>query len=433
MARRAAKPVIVGLEPWAQEALRVGAGLVAGALIGLERGWKLKDQIAGTRVAGVRTFSLLGLAGGIAGLLGALGQGWAGAVIVAGALVMLALAYASRLRERGDATSPIAAVATLAIAYLAGVGSVGLALAAAAVVVFILALRNEFHGFVERLDERDVKALARYAVIALAVLPFLPDRNLGPFDAWNPSKLWWVVVLVTGFSFVGYIANRLFGARHGTVGTALIGGAYSSTAVTQSLAQRLGQGGAGGTEGGGAEAAGIALASAVMYVRVIVLVALLAPRFVWPFVMVIAPALVVAWAAGGWLYRRSAKSEQAVAPGNPIALVPAFGFLLFVAVAAVAARWAEGQFGEQGIALLLLIMGSMDVDAAIVTAGGLPDAAIGAELAALAIGGTILANMAVKLGVTLAYARSKGTSAALALAASMVALAVTLAVGWARL
>ena len=425
--------MIVGLEPWAQEALRVGAGLVAGALIGLERGWKLKDQTAGTRVAGVRTFSLLGLAGGIAGLLGALGQGWAGAVIVAGALVMLALAYASRLRERGDATSPIAAVATLAIAYLAGVGSVGLALAAAAVVVFILALRNEFHGFVERLDERDVKALARYAVIALAVLPFLPDRNLGPFDAWNPSKLWWVVVLVTGFSFVGYIANRLFGARHGTVATALIGGAYSSTAVTQSLAQRLGQGGAGGTEGGGAEAAGIALASAVMYVRVIVLVALLAPRFVWPFVMVIAPALVVAWAAGGWLYRRSAKSEQAVAPGNPIALVPAFGFLLFVAVAAVAARWAEGRFGEQGIALLLLIMGSMDVDAAIVTAGGLPDAAIGAELAALAIGGTILANMAVKLGVTLAYARSKGTAAALALVASMVALAVTLAVGWARL
>ena len=420
--------MIAGLEPWAREALQVGAGLAVGALVGLERGWKLKDEVAGTRVAGVRTFSLLGLAGGTAGLLGALGQGWAGAVIVAGALVMLALAYASRLRERGDATSPIAAVATLAIAYLAGVGSVGLALAAAAVVVLILALRDEFHGFVDRLDERDVKALARYAVIALAVLPFLPDRDLGPYGAWNPSKLWWVVVLVTGFSFVGYIANRLFGARHGTVATALIGGAYSSTAVTQSLAQRLGAGGE-----GGAEAAGIALASAVMYVRVIVLVALLAPRFVWPFVLVIAPALVVAWVAGGWLYRRSAKSKQAVAPGNPIALVPAFAFLLFVAAAAVAARWAEGRFGEQGIALLLLIMGSMDVDAAIVTAGGLPDAAISAELAALAIGGTILANMAVKLGVTLAYAGSKGTAAALALVASMVTLAVTLAVGWMRM
>jgi hypothetical protein len=103
---------------------------------------------------------------------------------------------------------------------------------------------------------------------------------------------------------------------------------------------------------------------------------------------------------------------------------------LFVAVAAVVARWAEGRFGEQGIAALLLIMGSMDVDAAIVTAGGLPSNAITAELAALALGGTILANMAVKLAVTLAYARSKGVEAAFALGTSMVALAVSLVVGW---
>jgi NAD(P)H-dependent flavin oxidoreductase YrpB (nitropropane dioxygenase family) len=78
-------------------------------------------------------------------------------------------------------------------------------------------------------------------------------------------------------------------------------------------------------------------------------------------------------------------------------------------------------------------MGSMDVDAAIVTAGGLPESAITAELAALALGGTILANMAVKLGVTLAYARGKGVAAALALGASMVALAASLLIGWMRL
>jgi hypothetical protein len=83
--------------------------------------------------------------------------------------------------------------------------------------------------------------------------------------------------------------------------------------------------------------------------------------------------------------------------------------------------------------VLLLIMGSMDVDAAIVTAGGLPPAAITADVMALAIGGTILANMSVKLGVTLAYARGKGLSAAIALGASMAALAASLVVGWLRL
>ena len=417
-----------GIEPWASEALRIGAGLAAGALVGIERGWKLKSEQPGTRVAGVRTFILLGLAGATAGLIGSRGQPFVAGSIAAGATGLLIIAYSKALAAQHDATSAIAALVVLAVGFLAGSGSAGLAIACAAVTVLVLALRDELHGFVGRMDEADVKALARFAVIALGVLPFLPDANFGPYGAWNPSRLWWVVVLVTGFSFIGYVGNRLFGARNGTIATALIGGAYSSTAVTQSLAQRLGSG-----EEGGAEPAGIALATAVMYLRVIVLVGVLAPRLLWPFLLVIAPPLLVAWVAGWWLYRKAPRHQGPSPPGNPIALVPALGFLAFVAVAAVIARWAEGRFGEQGIALLLLIMGSMDVDVAIVTAGGLPDAAITATLAALALGGTALANMTVKLGITLAYARGKGVSAALALGASMVALAVSLVVGWMRL
>jgi uncharacterized membrane protein (DUF4010 family) len=419
--------MMAGLEPWAQQALSVGSGLVAGVLVGLERGFKLRNQREGYRVAGIRTFSLLGLGAGVAGLISR-SQPFAAGGILIGMLAYLAIAYAPKLKAKGDVTSPIAAAATIAVAFLGGMGSVGLALACAAVIVLLLALRDEVHGFVDRLDEKDVKALARFAVIALAILPFLPDRNFGPYDAWNPSKLWWVVILVTGFSFAGYIANRLFGSRHGTIATAIIGGAYSSTAVTQSLAQRLGS-----SEAGGAEPAGIALASAVMYLRVLVLVAILAQRLFVPFALVIAPALIVGWLAGWWLYRRAPHQEGPAPPGNPIALVPALTFLIFLALAAVAARWAESQFGQEGIAVLLLIMGSLDVDAAIVTAGGLPSEAIAAELAALALGGTILANMSVKLGVTLAYARSKGSSAAAALAASMAALAVSLTVGWSML
>ncbi|MEO7504493.1 MAG: DUF4010 domain-containing protein [Sphingomicrobium sp.] len=416
------------IQPWAEEALRIGAGLAAGALVGIERGWKLKGEKSGMRVAGIRTFILLGLTGAIAGLIGARGQPFVAGSIAAGAAALLTIAYSKALKAQHDATSAIAALVVLAVGFLAGSGSAGLAIACAAVTVLVLALRDELHGFVGRMDEADVKALARFAVIALGVLPFLPDAQFGPYGAWNPSKLWWVVVLVTGFSFIGYVANRLFGARNGTIATALIGGAYSSTAVTQSLAQRLGS-----KEAGGAEAAGIALATAVMYLRVIILVGVLAPRLLWPFLLVIAPPLLVAWVAGWWLYRTAPRHQGPSPPGNPIALVPALGFLAFVAAAAVIARWAEGRFGEQGIALLLLIMGSMDVDVAIVTAGGLPDASITATLAALALGGTILANMTVKVGITLAYARGKGVTAALALGASMVALAASLIIGWMRL
>lgn len=415
-----------------QQATDIASAFACGVLIGVERGWTLRNLEAGTRVAGIRTFALLGLTGGLAGSIAQQGAPLAGAVLLAGALVILVLGYSNDLRQSGDSTTAIAALMTSAIGFLAGFGDAGVALAAAAAAVLVLALRDELHGLVARLDAPDVKALARFAVIALAILPFLPDRQMGPYGAWNPAQLWWIIILVTGFSFAGYIANRLFGARHGTVATAIIGGAYSSTAVTQALAQRLGQR-RGQTDVGGAEAAGIALASAMMYLRVLVLVAVLANRILLPFALLVTPALVVALAAGGWLYRRAPAGEGPPPPGNPIALLPALGFVVFVAASAVVVRWAQGRFGDQGIALLLFLMGALDVDASIVTAGGLPPAAIGAELAAIAISGTIIANMAVKIAVTLIYARSSGRAAVLALLASTLVLAASIAFAAARL
>ena len=99
--------MIESLDIWAQQGLRVGVGLVVGILVGLERGFKLKDQPDGRRVAGVRTFSLLGLGGGIAGLLGSIGQGLVGAVLMLGAIGMLGIAYAPKLKAKGDRKSVV--------------------------------------------------------------------------------------------------------------------------------------------------------------------------------------------------------------------------------------------------------------------------------------------------------------------------------------
>ena len=415
---------------WGWHALSIATALACGLLIGIERGFDLRGLRAGTRVAGVRTFTLLGLASGLAGLAGQMGQSFAAGAIVAGCAAVLAVGYANRpgLKSKPDATTPIAALTTVGLGFIAGFGQPGFAIAGAAIVTLILALKAELHGFLDKLDEDDVKALARYAVIAGAVLPFLPSGHYGPLGAWNPQKLWLVVVLVTGFSFLGYVANRIFGERHGTIATALIGGAYSSTAVTQSLAQRLGS-----EDKGGAEPAGIALATAVMYLRVLLLIGILATRVFVPFAIIILPAIIVAWGAGFWLYRTAPKSDAPAPPGNPIAILPALGFVLFVAFAAVAAKWAAGRFGEQGIAVLLLIVGSTDVDTAIITLGGLAPDAISPLLAAMAIAGTIIANMAVKIGITLAYARGKGMSAVVAMSASVVALLVMIGLAALRL
>jgi uncharacterized membrane protein (DUF4010 family) len=371
---------------------------------------------------------MLGLGAGVAGLIAGIGHPAAAAAVVLGAVALMVVAYSRQLETQHDSTSAVAAMVTIAIGFLAGVGQPSLAIACAAIAVALLAMRTELHSFVERLDEQDVKSLARYAIIAGAILPFLPSGEYGPLGAWNPQKLWLVVVLVTGFSFLGYIANRLFGERNGTIATAVIGGLYSSTAVTQSLAQRLGR-----AERIGAEPAGIALASTIMYMRVTLLVGILSTRVLPAFAVLMAPAFLVSALASWWLYRKAPAEGDSAAPGNPIAILPALGFLAFVAIAAVAARWAQSRFGEQGIAVLLLIVGSTDVDTAIITLGGLDPHSIGASLAALALAGTVFANMSVKLGITLVYARSKGKSAALALGASMAALVITIAIGWLRL
>ena len=415
---------------WYWQALCLATALACGLLVGIERGFDLRGLRSGTRVAGVRTFTLIGLVSGLAGLAGALGQAFAAGALVAGCAAVLAIGYANRpgLKSEPDATTPVAALATVGLSFFAGFGQPGFAIAGAAIVTLLLALKAELHGLLDRLDEDDVKALARYAVIAGAVLPFLPNGEYGPLGAWNPQHLWLVVVIVTGFSFMGYAANRIFGERHGTIATAVIGGLYSSTAVTQALAQRLGSG-----KVAGAEPAGIALATAVMYVRVLVLVGVLATRILLPFAIIVLPAIAVGLGAGWWLYRKSPRSDAPTAPGNPIALLPALGFVLFVAATAVAVAWAEGRFGQQGIAILLLISGSANVDVAIVTAGALPPEAIGAELAAIALAGTIVVNMFVKIGVTLAYARGKGAAPAIALGASTLVLAAAIAVAWLRL
>jgi uncharacterized membrane protein (DUF4010 family) len=390
-------------------------------MIGVERGWRLREETTGSRVAGIRTYTLLSGGGGIAAMLGPLISPAITALLVLAMGAGLVLAY-WRDPTRRDATSFVAAIVALALGLLAGAGQPQLAVAGAAIMTLILATRDQSHGFVARLSQRDVQAFARYAVIALAVLPFLPNRSMGPLNAWNPFQLWLVVVLVTGISFAGYIANRTIGVRHGVLATALIGGAYSSTAATAALAQRLGKGEP------GPYAAGIVLASAVMYLRVILLIAILSPSTLIQFLITVGPALTVgvSVAAVAWIRSSTAAEGKPDVAGNPIELLPAFGFVAIVAVAAIMTRWAELRFGESGIAMSLFLAGSFDVDAAIITLSGLPVEAIDRRTAAIAIAGTIVANMALKMVIAAVYSRRRGKGVVIALGASTAVLALTI-------
>lgn len=405
--------------------LHLLAALAAGLLVGIERGWRQREEIEGTRVAGVRTFTLIGACGGLIAILSLHLSPILGAILLACMAVLLAGAF---LRPRTDpasrdATTMIAAFATLCLGLLAGAGMAALALAGAAVITLILALRQPIHGILQNLTEGELRAIARFAVIAVAVLPFLPDANYGPYDAWNPFRLWLVVVLVTGLSVAGYVSNRLFGQHRGTLATAVIGGAYSSTAVTAALASQMED------SHPGPYASGIALASAIMYCRVVILAAALAPEIALPILWLLAPAAVTVAVAAFVVWRRDlpAPGTATQLTAKPFELLPAFGFLLAVAVASLLVRWAQAEYGQQGAALSLFIAGSFDVDAAIVAYSALPADSVQIDLAALALAGTVAINMAFKAGIVAVNAGAKtGRPAVLALLASLAVLMVTL-------
>jgi hypothetical protein len=162
-----------------------------------------------------------------------------------------------------------------------------------------------------------------------------------------------------------------------------------------------------------------------MYVRVVVLTAILAPAAALPLLWLLAPAGLAAFAVSAitWRFERTSTGTTRRLTKKPFELLPGLGFLLAMGAASLLVRWAQVRFGEAGGAWSLFIAGSFDVDAAIVTLGGLPRGSVGPAIASLALGGTVAVNMAFKIAIVLANARLRaGGRAAIALLASLVVL-----------
>jgi uncharacterized membrane protein (DUF4010 family) len=397
------------------------AATAAGLLIGLERGWRQRAQDAGTRVAGFRTFGLIGLIGGIAGLA----SDPVAAALGLGVAATLAVGYWKSAREDAlSATTTIAGVLTFGIGLAALRLSPGIALAAAAGSYIILSARRSMHALLRGLTEAEIEGVARFALVALVILPLLPDAAYGPYDAWNPRRIWMVVVLVTGLSFAGYVAARRFGADRGILIVALTGSLVSSTAVTADLARRLRK----EPESRRALTAGIALASIVMFVRVQILVFVLIPRALPTLALAMAPATMVAGALAFLAWRRQrAEPAPPVPLGNPFDFGPALLLAAMVAILSLVARWALEQFGGEGLAVVLGLTGLMDVDAAVLTLAGLPQAALDNATAGIVLAVPVLANTAIKGIIAVVIARGQdGIRASLPLFASLAASAAGL-------
>lgn len=400
----------------------VGLALLLGLLVGVQRGWSLRNEAAGSRFAGVRTFALFGLAGGIAAAVATPAPSVA-AIMAAAAAMLILIGYAkvAHAPDQLSGTTSLAALITLGCGYLAGSGRGEMATVVAVAMTTVLALRSELHRWVAGLNDVEVGAITRFALIALAILPLLPDESFGPYDAWNPRQLWLVVVFVSGFSFLGYVAAKRFGASRGTLVMSATGAMVSSTAVTAALAMRVRD----GEESEATAIAGIGAASAVMLIRAIILTSLIAPAAMPAFGWLAAPAALVSGGAMLWALRsrRSGSvAERPVELKNPFRLAPAIGLMLLVMALTVAARWMMELVGERGLALVIALSGLADVDSAIITVGALPEGLLKGQLATIVIIAPVLANTLFKGATALAIAGwGKGWKLALPLVLSVAA------------
>ncbi len=401
---------------------RLGVALAIGLLVGAERHWHERDAAAGHRTAGVRTFAILGLFGGVAGLLGP-EAGGAGQGLLIGAALLAALAalLPFALREaaaegRFSATSVVAALATVALGALAASGQPAAAGAAAVALTAILASREQLHGLMARITWAEMRSAILLLSMTLVALPLVPDAPIAALGGVNPAQVWRLAILLAAISFAGYLAMRLIGAERGLLMAGAAGGLVSSTAVTLANA-RLARG-AGPAR---ALAAGALVAGAVACLRTTALALAIAPDVGTE----LAPALLAAAAVMALAALRPGPGQAAeaapVAPANPFEIVEVLKMALLLAAIALLARLASAWFGPSALFAVAAVSGLADVDAVTVSIAQMVPAAVAPGFAALAIGAAVGSNLLAKSAYALVIGgRAYGVRVALVSLAALV-------------
>ncbi|HUE94042.1 MgtC/SapB family protein [Pseudomonas sp.] len=343
--------------------LNFASALAAGLLIGIERGWQGRNIEDNSLVAGVRTFALSSLLGAFAMLLSEKFGVTAWAVIFIGFAALVVASYFGELQRTGDMglTSEVAMLLTFLLGSLAMAGHAPVAAAGAVAVALLLSLKRVLHSALLRLSEDELSGTLKLLFISLVLLPALPNQGYGPWQAFNPYIIWWMVVLIAAIGFAAYVAIRLVGTRHGLLITALLGGIVSSTAMTVTLA-RLGQ----GRNLQAILACGLLATSALMFPRVLLEAGLvnraLLPALFWPLSVT---ALI--YTGGALLYYRRAGNESEESPEaplkNPFELGPALRFAALLALILLLIEAAQRWLGDAGVYLVALVSGLADVDA----------------------------------------------------------------------
>jgi uncharacterized membrane protein (DUF4010 family) len=384
--------------------LRIAVAALGGAAIGIERQWSGHAEGPGGRLGGLRTFTLLGGLAGIAGWLWTVGASGPAVVLLAGSAGLVLATFAAASRHDVYGTTEVAALVALAAGVLSGLGFMPLASGIVALTCLLLVEKTRVHQAVSRLDDAEIRAGVRFAVMAAVILPLLPEGPYGPLGGVRPRQLWMLVLFFSGLSFVGFIGRRAVGAKRGYAIAGLLGGLVSSTSVTFTFSRESRS----RPELAHTLAIGVLAACAVLPLRVLLGVAVLnrdllpvlALLLAAPFLAGILTALV------GWRRVRPEEGGDA-GPPNPLELRNALQMAAAFQVVLFAVHLARAQWGNAGLVVSGAVFGLTDLDA--LTISMARAAATDATLvlpAAQAIAMGILSNTLFKIGLAVALGRA---------------------------
>lgn len=331
--------------------------LAIGALVGIER----ERRGSGELVEGFRTFMLISLLGTLTGFLTDLLKNQLPILLSFFAVAILTfLGYRSKLRSKhAGLTTEIAFLLTFIIGIIVYFESYLLAITFGVILTLVLFLKESLHGFAKHLTKEELLDAIIFAIVAVIILPQLPDRFIDPFKSINPYTIWRSVVIILGLSFASYIMMKIFGARLGFALTGFFGGLASSTGVTVAMTEKA----RASKKFSNSASFATLVASSTMFLRLIFLISVINFSIA---LSLLTPLLVLGlsgYVSSYFIWQKTKKDKTSFSIGSPLALKSAVLFAIFFTLVSFLARISETNFGETGLYSVSLIAGMVDVDA----------------------------------------------------------------------
>jgi len=374
----------------------LGVALAIGLLIGLERGWRARDRVEGMRVAGLRTYGLIGLLGGLSGILAQQVDAFLMGFAFLGLTSVLLVAYSKSLDKFEDfsITSIIASLITFTLGALTVFGHVTLASASAVVITSLLSFKPLLHGWLKKLEQHELNATLELLLISVVILPILPNQNYGAWAAFNPYQVWWMVVLIAGVSYLGYFAMKIGGNQHGPVLTGALGGLVSSTAVTLNLSKLSTQ----YPEMENVLAAGILTACATLFARTLLLTSVMNPALFQTLFSAVLMMMFVTYLLAFLLWKnaRGFRTNEEITLTNPFQLGMALKFATFLVLIMLLSKGLTLYFGAMGTYFLAATSGLADVDPIIISMSQMSKEGMDVSVATRAILIALAVNSGIK-------------------------------------